>query len=231
MSKNEVYEINKNIEKLLNGGYTNFITPNYLKMISYRLRKDEYNIYYLYDGCDKVILYTNEVPKVRLFEIVSYNELRHSDILGSLFGLNISNEVFGDIVIYDGKYYVYLVDEISDFVKENLNMIGSNYVKLKEVDLDTLNYYKREFKDYSLIVSSNRIDTVISRIIGTSRDKVKEKIKNKEIILNYEVLSNNSYVLKEGDVFSIRKYGKYKFMGIEKMTKKDNYIINLKKYI
>lgn len=231
MSKNEVYEINKNIEKLLNGGYTNFITPNYLKLISYRLKSNEYNIYYLYDDCDKVILYTDEIPKVRLLEIVSYRELRHSDILGSLFGLNISNEVFGDIIIYNGKYYVYLIDEISDFVKDNLNMIGSNYVKLKEVDLDTLNYYKREFKDYSLIVSSNRIDTVVSRIIGTSRDKVKEKIKNKEIILNYEVLSNNSYVLKEGDVFSIRKYGKYKFMGIEKMTKKDNYIINLKKYI
>lgn len=231
MSKNEIYEINKNIAKLKYGRHTNFITPNYLSQIRFRLRKDEYNVYYLYDDCDKVVLYTDELPYVRLFEIISYNSLKHSEILGSLFGLNICNEMFGDIVIYNDRYFVYLMNDVSEFVMDNLHMIGSNYVKLKEVPLNTLCDYKKQYEKYNIIVSSLRIDTVVSRIIGTSRDKIKNKIRNKEIMLNYDVLDNSSYALKEGDIFSIRKYGKYKFIGIIKTTKKDNYIVQYYKYI
>ena len=36
-----------------------------------------------------------------------------------------------------------------------------------------------------IISSSNRIDTVIARLINTSRKNIIEKIKKKEIILNY----------------------------------------------
>ena len=57
------------------------------------------------------------------------------------------------------------------------------------------------------------------------------KIKNKDILVNYKVLANNSYVFREGDIFSIRKFGKYKFSGVVKMTKKDNYVICCFKYL
>ena len=90
---------------------------------------------------------------------------------------------------------------------------------------------KKKYEEVEIIVSSLRIDTVISRIIGTNRDKIKDKIKNKEIMINYNYLSNNSYTFRDGDIFSIRKFGKYKYVGIIKTTKKDNYIIKYLKYI
>ena len=37
--------------------------------------------------------------------------------------------------------------------------------------------------------------------------------------------------LKDGDIFSIRKYGKYKFSGVIKTSKKNRYIIECLKYI
>ena len=80
------------------------------------------------------ILYTSFIPKVRLFEIKSYFKLTHREILGSLFGLNISNEIFGDIIIDNGKYYFYVMDEIADFVLNNLYMIGNKSVKVSEVE-------------------------------------------------------------------------------------------------
>lgn len=231
MTKNEIYEIKKNIDKLKSTGYTNFISPNILKKIGYKLKSNEYMIYYSYKDCDKVILYTDEIPKVRLFEIISYKSLKHSEILGSLFGLNIGNEFFGDIVIDNDKYYVYLVDSISEFVKNNLQMVGMNYVKLREVNLEVLSNYKRQYKSVEVIVSSLRIDTVISKIVGINRDRVKMKIKAKEIILNYDILTNNSCILKENDIFSIKGHGKYRFVGIVKTTKKDNYVVKYFKYI
>ena len=231
MAKNEMYEIMKNVERIRKGYYTNFIPPNYLKQICNKLFKDEFYIYYPYKDCDKVILYTHDIPHISLYEIVSYNSLKHSDILGSLFGLNISNEMFGDIVIFDGKYYIYLIDDISQFIVDNFKMVGRNYVSLREVPLDTLNDYKRQFEEHNVVVSSLRIDTIISRIVGISRNYAKDKISDGDVLLNYTILENTSYLLKPGDIFSIRKFGKYKFIGVLNKTKKDNYIISYCKYI
>ena len=100
-----------------------------------------------------------------------------------------------------------------------------------EIDSSSLTDYQKKFEDYSSIVSSLRIDNVISTITGLSRSKVKEKISNDEVLLNYDVLSNGSYQLKDNDVFSVRRYGKFKFINVKGTTKKDNYIINYIKYI
>lgn len=228
---NNIYEIKKNIDKIKHGKHTNFITPNIYKEISSKLKKDEYNIYHPYPDSDKIILYTTKIPTIHLFEITSYYPLTHSSILGSLFSLNIQNEVFGDIIVDNNKYYFYTINEIKDFIKNNLHQIGKYPIKLTEIDIHTLDNYQRKYEESEIITSSLRIDTIISRIIGTSRDKVKTKIKNKEIILNYNILTNNSYTLKENDTFSIRKLGKYKFIKIVKKTKKDNYIIKYYKYL
>ena len=228
---NNVYEVKKNVDKIRRGGYTFFLTPNIYKEICYILKNYEYNIYYPYPESDKIILYTENIPKVRLFEIDSYFPLTHREILGSLFGLNISNEVFGDIIVDNNKYYFYVMNEISDFILDNLSMIGNKPVKIKEIDIDTLSNYKRKYDSYEVIVSSLRIDNIIARIIGTSRDKVHKMIKDKLVMLNYDILSSNSYMLKDNDVFSIRKYGKYKFIGVINRTKKDNYIIKYLKYL
>ena len=55
-------------------------------------------------------------------------------------------------------------------------------------------------------------------------------IKNKHVILNYSILKNSSTLLKENDIFSIRRKGKYKFSKIIKNTKKDNIIIEYYRY-
>lgn len=225
------YEIEKNVDKIKRGGYTDFIAPNIYKDIVGKLKKVDYCVYYPYPDSEKVILYTNEIPVVRLFEIISYSPLTHSMIMGSLFGLNIKSEVIGDIIINDDKYYFYVTDKIGDFIKNNLLFVGSCSVKVKEIDIDVLRKYHRRYEEKEIIVSSLRIDNVISKIIATNRDKVKEKIKDKEVFLNYEVVTNGSYILKNDDVFSIRSFGKYKFVGVVKMTKKDNYIVKYFKYL
>ena len=109
-------------------------------------------------------------------------------------------------------------------------MIKNSHIELIEKPLEFLENYKKEFDSIEIIASSNRIDTVIARLIQTSRQNISDKIKNKEIILNYDILKNNSYFLKENDVFSIRRYGKFQYIGIKKQTKHKNYIIECKKY-
>ncbi len=231
MQKKDYYNIEKNINKIIKGEYTNFIDPATYNKLSTKLKKIKHSIYSPYDGSDKVIIYTKEQPKVRVIEIISYESLTHREILGSLFGLNITNEMFGDIIIDNNKYYIIVMDSIYELVNNYLNTIGKHSIKLKEVPIETIKDYQKQYEDINLIVSSLRIDNFIAKLIGTSRENIKNKFQNDEIILNYEVCHKINYILKPNDIFSIKKYGKYKFIGITKTSKKGNYIINCQKYI
>ena len=231
--KQNVYEIEKNVERILRGEATGFLTNSVRIEVQKRLKKNNYEIFAPFVEAEKVILYSGDYPQVRLFQISCYkdDELKHSSIMGSLFGLNITSEKFGDIVKWQQEFYVYLLDDISDFVVEELRMVGHIPVSLNEVPIDLLKDFKREYEKLELIVSSLRIDTIVSRLIGCSRDGVNEKIKNQEIFINEEVAKRASNLLETGDVFSIRKCGKFRFNNIIGKTKKDNFIIEIDKYI
>ncbi len=229
--KSDMYKINNAVEKIKMGKNTQFLDGKELKIVTGKLKKNEYNIYYPYKDSEKVMLYTAKVPKVRLFKIYTVENIRHQDILGSLFSLNIDSSYFGDIVLYNDFFYVFVSEELALYIKDNLKMVGNKKISLEEVDLSVLDNYERKYEENEIIVSSLRIDNIISGIINTSRKVALDKIKNKEVIVNYEVMVKSSYILKENDIFSIRRYGKYKFVGIIKSTKKNNYIVKYLKYI
>ena len=116
-------------------------------------------------------------------------------------------------------------------ILNELTMVGKNSISLKEVGNRVLTGYTREYETKEIIISSFRIDNVISKLLGLSRDKVKYKLSNGEIILNYEICNKENHLLKTNDIFSIRKHGKYKFGDILGHTKRDNYIVRIYKYI
>lgn len=226
-----MYTVDKNLNKLIKGGETFFLDPKEQMLLKRKLKKSEYSTFLPYKDSEKVIFYVDKIPDVFLYEIKTKQILRHQDILGALFSLNISKEMFGDIIIRDGKYYIYILGIIRNYFESNFTKIKNSSVELINRDLDLLKEFEREYEAVEIIVLSERIDTVISTIIHTNRNSIKEKIKNKEIILNYDFLQSGSYYLHEGDIFSIRKFGKYKYIGIVKRTKKDNYVVKYLKYI
>jgi len=231
MQKKDYYIIEKNINKILRGEYTNFLDPSIFLKLSTKLKNTPYKVFYSYIDSEKVIIYTKTLPNIKVLEIISYEKLTHREILGSLFGLNISNDLFGDIIINDNRYYIIAMDSISELVSNYLNMIGNHPVKLKEVSLETIKDYTKKYEEIHLIVSSLRIDNLISKLIGTSREGIKKKFYEDEVILNYEQCHKTNYILKPNDIFSIKKHGKYKFIGITKTSKKGNYIITCYKYL
>ena len=226
-----MYYVEKNLTRLRHGQHTFFLDPKELNEVIYKLKKNEYSIYYPYKDSEKNIIYNRNVPKVILYEIVCNVELRHQDILGSIYALNISGELFGDVLIIDGHYYVYILDIVRNYFETNFLMVKNSRIELREISIDTFKDYERSYKEEIHIVSSNRIDTVISSIIHTGRNNINDKIKKKEIILNYDFLKSVSYKLRDGDTFSIKKIGKFKYNGIIKNTKSNNLIVSIYKYL
>ena len=224
------YIIDKHIEKLYKYGYTDFLLPNEFLQVKNKLKKTEYNVYKPYIDSEKVILYRKVKPEIVLYKIICSETLRHQDILGTLFSLNLSIYVYGDIIIDGNNYYLFVLPTLTNYLESNLTKIKNIPITLEKENLSIIENYKREYQEHEIIVTSLRIDTVISGITGLSRTMVISKIKNKEVYLNYEILTNNSYVLKENDIFSIRKYGKYKYNKILKKNKKGKLLINCFKY-
>lgn len=225
-----IYTVEKIVEKVLYSNSTNFVEIKYLNRVKKELKNVKYNIYEPFIGATKVILY-NKMPNIKIYEIVSSNDLRHQDILGTLYSLNISDEMFGDVVIWNNRYFIIILSSIDNYIKSNLTSIKNSKVDLIERDPYYLKDYKQEYEEFNIIVPSIRVDVIVSKIINSSRSNALEKIKNGDIYLNYELLTKPTYMLKENDIFSIRKYGKYKFLGEMNKTKKGSLVIKYLKYV
>ncbi len=225
-----MYLVEKNINRLEKLGSTLFLDPSEARQVKSKLKKDMYKEYKPYIDSEKVILY-REIPNILLYEIKCKNKLKHQDIMGALLNLNLDKSLFGDILIIDDKYYFYVFEYVYKEIENNFNKISRYNITIERCDLSVLEKYTRNYEEIEVIVSSLRIDTVISRLLNINRNKIKDLIKDKNIMLNYELLKNNSYIVKEDDIFSIRRYGKYKYIHIIKNTKSNHYIIKVLKYI
>lgn len=224
----EEYIIKNNIDNLEIGNPTLFLDSRKQKLLKTKYKK-EYHIFLPYKDSEKVIFYKNTKPKVILLEIICLKELKHSDILGVMFSLNINENYFGDIVIKDDRYFIYIFEHLKEYLISNLNSIKNNNVEIKEVNIKYLENYERKYEVIEFVSTSERLDKIVSNLTHINREKIKEKIKNKEIFVNYEI-KNPTYILKENDILSIRKFGKYKYVGIKNKTKNNNLIINVLKY-
>jgi len=230
-TKQTKIELESIISKVRRGDSSYFLDEKKIDWIHNVLKKQniDHYIFYPYIGATYGIISKDKTPNVSLLKINCKETLSHPSIMGSLYQLNLKKEIFGDIII-GNPCYVVVVSHMAQYIIQNIYEIGSKKVELEECDLKEIEDYKPSFETIITTVASERIDVVIAKIIGTSRNVVDEKFKNKKIILNYEIATKSSYILKEGDIFSIRKNGKYKYLGTSSKSKKDKYVIQYQKY-
>ncbi len=231
MARINNYNVEKIIDELNNKGHSKFINNLELMEIKGKLHKNEYKIYSPLEESSKLILYKDELPNIILLKINSKVKLRHQDIMGTIYSLGVKEDTFGDIFKIDDTFYFFCLEELKDYFKYNLTSIKNNSVVLEEVDLSIKDLYTPEFEEIKLIVSSLRIDNVISTLINRSRGSIEDLINNKDINLNYSTEFKMTRLLSPGDIFSVRRYGKYKFKEIVTETKKNKLVIIIQKYL
>ena len=185
-----MYEIQKNVTRLDNGQPTYFLDLSEALEVKKKMGKVKLNIFRPFPDSEKIIYYLDREPEVILYEIKSSNTLRHQDILGTMYSLNISKEMYGDIILDEGRYYIYVIKLFQNYFEMNFNKVRNSKIEVIELDIDYLSNYERKYEKLELIVSSERIDTIISHLASTSRALVKDKVKDKEILLNNQILKN-----------------------------------------
>ncbi len=147
------------------------------------------------------------------------DDLNHRDFLGSLMGLGIKRETLGDIVINKNKGYLICLDTMANYIIDNLTKVRHTSVtceRCNEIPLEDL----PQPKEKMVIVSSLRLDGIISAVYNLSRSKSSSLIDGEKIFINGKLIKNNSASLKENDIVSVRGKGRFKFKEVLGDTRK-----------
>lgn len=223
------YEIYKKSSK---STHSNFLNPNELKLIVTYLNHYgiPYSIYEPYTFLEKKMIYFGKYDNfVTFYQITSEKELSHSQILGSLFSIGFQENTIGDIFIEKGICYYTNLTKMNRYLEENLKCVGHQMVELSKIE--EINLQEKHLESFTILVSSMRLDNIVSKIVFQSRSQVNKMLLDKKILLNYTEIENPSALLKEDDILSIRKVGKFKIGRKQGITKKDNIILEIYRYI
>ncbi len=164
--------------------------------------------------------------KLSLYEIrypVKFVSLEHRDVLGALMNLGLKREKFGDIIMCKEHVQVIIAEEIEEYVRANLQMIGKATVSIAPLALSKLEKKQDVWIESTTTVSSLRLDAVMSQIFNLSRTKVRPYIEKGLVKVNFKLVDQPALLLVEGDQLSVRGFGRTKLIEIEGKTKKDKY--------
>ena len=157
--------------------------------------------------------------------------LSHRDYLGSLMGLGLVRESIGDILVTEGKAFFFVKPEQTGYILQNLTKIGRHGVQIRQCGLDEVILPTPETKEIHATVSSLRLDSVLAAAVNLARGKAAEVIRAGLVTVNWEPEEEISRMLKEGDMLSVRGYGRMRLSSVGGLTRKGRQAIMISRYI
>jgi len=157
------------------------------------------------------------------------DELTHRDFLGAVMNLGIEREIIGDIMVVEKECYLFCVENMKEYLLENLAKIKHTHVKCQVLE-EIPEVIQPKFEIVELLVSSERIDGVLSKIYNLSRSQSTELFREKKIFVNGKQCENNTYIIKKDDTISARGFGKTIYDGIISQTKKSKLRVQFRHY-
>ena len=159
-----------------------------------------------------------------------FNKVEHRNILGAVHNLGINFNRFGDIIVLENEVYIFVDDEIADYIAMEFTKAGRVNLDFQRVDLIEVKIEKK-YEDFEIVSSSFRIDSIVAKITNKSRSKVKEFLEQDFIKLNHVILRNGEKTCTPDDIISIRKYGRYVVKGYTQNKKSLKYRITISKLV
>ena len=159
-----------------------------------------------------------------------FNRVEHRNILGAVHNLGINFNRFGDIIVLENEVYIFVDEEISDYIAMEFTKAGRVNLDFQRVDLAEVGIEKK-YEDFEIVSSSFRIDSIVAKITNKSRSKVKEFLEQDFIKLNHVVLRNGEKTCTSEDIISIRKYGRFVVKGYTQIKKSLKYRITISKLV
>lgn len=160
----------------------------------------------------------------------NFKKLEHKDYLGSIMSLGIKREMISDLVLDNDSCYFVTSKSIYDTIERELSKAGKNPLEVEVVEgRDKLP--KHNFEELTEIISALRLDAIVASLARVSRSEGVKKIEKKEVSVDYLVRESKSYEVKEGELITIKKVGKFYFEGLVGQTKKERLKAKFRKFV
>lgn len=156
----------------------------------------------------------------------------HRDYLGAVIKLGVKREKVGDIIVDSNGADIIIDKDISKFLEQNLGgltrfskatIIVENIENLRPVNI------KKE--ELEIIVSSLRLDNVISELARCSRNKALDIINMERVFINFQNETKKTKQIKAGDMVTIRGKGRFYIKEIIGQTKSGRTILKVEKFV
>lgn len=146
-------------------------------------------------------------------------ELTHRDYLGALMSLGYERDQFGDILVDKADAYVFLFKTIEEDVRKNLLQVKHTYLRSEPIAPKDCPF-KPQFDELLINIPSPRLDAVVAEIYHLSRLGGKELVEGKDVVLDGTLCVEGSRLLKGGETLTVKGYGKCRYLGEEKTSRK-----------
>lgn len=136
-------------------------------------------------------------------------KLTHRDYLGTIMSLGIDRAKTGDILIEENSAYVFAYSDIAEYIRGSINKIANVGVKAELLSGGCIDIPKRNYRIAEAVCASLRLDAVISGAFNISRNDSMRLISAGMVKLNYRETLHSAQTVKEGDLISVRGYGRF----------------------
>lgn len=164
---------------------------------------------------------------------VTYREqdnLTHRDILGSLMGLGIKRELIGEILTAENFAVIFCTQTAQKIILSDLERIGRAGIKKQQgIQRELPPMCRIEYRTGT--VSSLRLDCIVALATNLSREKSAAVIEGGLVNLNFFEQTKISQEVRQGDILSLRGYGRFVLAQIGSQSKKGRLHVTLGKYI
>ena len=190
--------------------------------------------------CERVIARFGEDDGTEDFPIVCIqakpadqrfaDPLTHRDILGALMNLEIAREKVGDIFLHDNIAFLFCTPAIAPVILSELKKAKHTTLRCSVTDSlpEGVGVHTEE---QFLQVSSLRADVLVAGVYRLSREESLELFRAHRVFSDGRLLENNSAAVSEGQLLSVRGFGRFRFVAVHSMSKKGKYNVTVAKSV
>ena len=113
-----------------------------------------------------------------------------------------------------------------DLLKEQLGQVRHTRVAVEEVVWEETGYIQK-YKRKGGFVASMRLDVLVSQAYGLSRTSSDKLLKAQKVFHNGRLCISSGQKIRQGDIISVRGYGKFLVEDLGKTSKKGRQFLTL----
>lgn len=211
---------------------SDFLSLYEQKLISKNINKKYFTFYGGFANCEKAMAvfgdsqeigysYDPEICFLHIFpSAIKFSEkLSHRDYLGAIMNLGIRRNTFGDLILKDTDAYTVCKQCIGEHIVKNLLTVKHTSIRCEMIEQIPQEVVPK-LTDFSFVVTSERLDSILSAMYKISRSESKALVEHGKVLVDGAEMLKADYTPEEGNIITLSGHGKFIYIGMEKETKK-----------